>query len=162
KEKNSDWEMKSTLTNDWKNKLLPLLKMYISKVPNSFIEEKDFSLAWHYRAADNDLASAKAKELISLITNYVVDFQIQVMNGNKVVEVISANFNKGSAGLHWLLQNEYDFVLAIGDDLTDEKLFEILPETAYTIKVGLSKSYARFNLQNHLEVKELLQQLLSL
>ncbi|HSP87887.1 MAG TPA: bifunctional alpha,alpha-trehalose-phosphate synthase (UDP-forming)/trehalose-phosphatase [Ignavibacteriaceae bacterium] len=161
KEKNRVWEIQGSLTNSWKGELLPLLKIYTSQVPNSFIEEKDFSIVWHYRAADSDLASEKAKELINQLTNYAADFEIQVMNGNKVVEVINANINKGSAAQRWTLQNDYDFILAIGDDLTDEKLFKALHGTAYTIKVGLSKSYAKFNLQNHIEVKELLQQLLS-
>jgi trehalose 6-phosphate synthase/phosphatase len=50
--------------------------------------------------------------------------------------------------------------MAIGDDWTDEDLFKVLPESAYSIKVGLTQSQARFNLHNQEDVIELLQELL--
>jgi len=46
--------------------------------------------------------------------------------------------------------------MAIGDDWTDEYLFKVLPKTAYTIRVGMTQSYARFHLRNNKEVLELL------
>jgi trehalose 6-phosphate synthase/phosphatase len=44
----------------------------------------------------------------------------------------------------------------VGDDWADEDLFEAIPDQAYSIKVGLAKSYAKFNLRNHREVIQLL------
>ena len=76
-----------------------------------------------------------------------------------MVEIRNAGVNKGTAGLHWLSKNNCDFILGIGDDLTDEDLFRVLPDTAYSIRVGMSQSYARFNVQSHIEVMELLKQL---
>ena len=62
--------------------------------------------------------------------------------------------------MYWLSLHEYDFVLAIGDDWTDEDLFRVLPESAYTIKVGMSQSHAHYNLHDHREVMKLLGRLL--
>ncbi len=39
-------------------------------------------------------------------------------------------------------------MLAIGDDTTDEDIFDVLPETAYSIRVGLVPSLAKFNLES--------------
>ena len=44
--------------------------------------------------------------------------------------------------------------------MTDEDLFKALPEAAYTIKVGNTQSYAKFNLHNHTELIKLLQELI--
>ncbi len=78
------------------------------------------------------------------------------MDGNKVIEAKSALINKGRAALHWTNRKPWDFILAIGDDRTDEDLFEALPEDAYSIKVGQSASRARFNLASQRDVLPLL------
>ena len=51
------------------------------------------------------------------------------------------------------------FLLAAGDDYTDEEMFGVLPEKAYSIKVGLSISKARFNVDTVDEIRSLLKQL---
>jgi trehalose 6-phosphate synthase/phosphatase len=50
-------------------------------------------------------------------------------------------------------------VLALGDDATDENLFRVLPESAYSVRVGLTTSYARFNVYNQAQARELLEAL---
>lgn len=82
-----------------------------------------------------------------------------MLHGNKVVEVRCSGINKGAAALHWLLEDEFDFILAIGDDWTDEDLFKVLPDRAYTIKVGISHTYARFCLYNYQDVIKLIKKL---
>jgi trehalose 6-phosphate synthase/phosphatase len=160
REKNEDWKMLKPLNNEWKPKILPLLEMYTDRLPGSFIEEKEFSIAWHYRMADPERASIIAKELVDDLVNFTANIDVQVLQGNKVVEARNAGLNKGDAGLYWTTKDEYDFILAAGDDLTDEDLFKALPEAAYTIKVGNTQSYAKFNLYNHTELIKLLQELI--
>lgn len=63
------------------------------------------------------------------------------------------------AARSWLLNGDYDFILAVGDDWTDEDLFRALPEEAYSIRVGIGHPYARFNLYNYRDVGELLKYL---
>ena len=74
------------------------------------------------------------------------------MKGNKVVEVKYSDCNKGSEALRLLEESDYDFVMAIGDDTTDEDMFAALPETAFTIKVGKTSNSARFTLPHQKEV----------
>ncbi|MDE1819176.1 MAG: hypothetical protein KGI19_11310, partial [Thaumarchaeota archaeon] len=64
--------------------------------------------------------------------------------------------NKGTAAAHFISKKNFDFMLSIGDDWTDEDMFKILPPAAYSIRVGMIPSYARFNLHNHREVIDLL------
>lgn len=159
KEKGDDWRLARAFASDWKLQLLPILESYTARVPGSLVEEKEFSLTWHYRRADPESGPLRAKELVDDLVHFTANIDIHVLQGNKVVEVRSTGVNKGTAGLHWLSKNEYDFVMAVGDDWTDEDLFKVLPETAYSIRVGMTSSHARFNLYSYVQVVQLLRQL---
>jgi len=159
KEKNEDWRLIKPLTNDWKPRLRPVLEMYAERLPGAFVEEKEFAIAWHYRGADPELAFLRAKELMDDLVNFTANIDVQVLQGSKVIEVRCAGVNKGIAGMYFISKNNFDFMLAMGDDYTDEDLFKVLPETAYSIKVGLAHSYAKFHLRSHVEATNLLEQL---
>jgi trehalose 6-phosphate synthase/phosphatase len=79
----------------------------------------------------------------------------------KVIEVRPSGFGKGRACQRFLAR-DFDFVLALGDDTTDEDLFRTLPESAWSIRVGLTRSYARFNVYNQAQAGELLEALAAL
>ena len=78
------------------------------------------------------------------------------MEGDMVVEVKNIAVNKGVAAMKWLKNYPSDFAIAIGDDWTDEDTFKVMPEDAYTIKVGSTSSAAKFNVQSYKEVRDLL------
>ena len=159
RKRNEDWRMLKQLTNDWKPKILPILEMYSDRLPGSFVEEKEFSLAWHYRMADHEMGSIVAKELLDDLVNFTANISVQVLKGNKVIEVRNPGMTKGDAGSYWISENEYDFILGIGDDWTDEDLFKVLPDRAYSIKVGAAQSQAKYSLPNSQEVINLLREL---
>lgn len=153
------WKLLKPLSNAWKPHVLPLLKRSVQRLPGSFIEEKEYSLVWHYRKTETELGSIRAKELADDLMSFTANMDVQVMQGSKVVEVRSAGVNKGTAAQYYLSQKSYDFILAAGDDWTDEDMFRVLPHTAYSIKVGMAASYARFNLHNHKDVVSFLEEL---
>ena len=144
------------LSDEWKKKLFPLLEKYSDRTPGSFIEEKAYSLVWHYRKAEPNLGTLRANELGDDLTYLTSNLGLAVVEGNKIVEVKNAAVNKGVAAQRWLSKLKWDFILAIGDDRTDEDLFEVLPSNAYSIKVGMGSTKARFNLFNVHEVLALL------
>ena len=160
KENKESWKMIEPLRNDWKKEIRQFLELYADRTPGSFIEEKEFSLVWHYRKADPELGQIRARELIDDLVNLTANLNLQVLEGNKVVEVKNAGINKGRAALQWIAREDWDFIMAVGDDWTDEDIFEVLPETAYSIKVGLGPSKANFNLDSTVDVKLLLKELL--
>nr|WP_262904984.1 trehalose-phosphatase [Hymenobacter pini] len=62
-----------------------------------------------------------------------------------------------SAAVQWLGPEQPDFILAIGDDRTDEDTFAALPATAYSLKVGpIPRSLARYSAANVADVRQLL------
>lgn len=159
KNKGGAWRLIKPMINNWKPRILPILERYADRLPGSFVEEKEFAVTWHYRQADPKLGATLAKELMDDLIDFA-NVDVQVLQGSKVIEVRSAGMTKATAGQHWLTQEDFDFILAIGDDWTDEDLFRALPSNAYSIKVGLSQSYARFNLLDYTEVIGLLQELI--
>ena len=138
-----------------KTEILPVLEVYVDRTPGSFIEEKEFSLVWH-RSCDAELAAVRAKELKDVLLNLTANLNIGVMEGNKVIEIKNTNINKGRAALKWISKKQWDFILAIGDDLTDEDIFAVLPDTTYSIKVGLGSSHAKFYMESVDKVRALL------
>jgi trehalose 6-phosphate synthase/phosphatase len=92
------------------------------------------------------LADLRVSQLLNALINPTSRNNLQIMKGNKIVEVKSANFNKGTEAVRLISQDNYDFVMAIGDDTTDEEMFMALPEEAITIKVGKNSSIAQYNL----------------
>ncbi len=152
----ASWELIKPLSHAWKAQLLPHLRLYADRVPGSFVEEKEFSVAWHYRKADPELGAYRAKELIDDLVQFTANIDVQVLEGKKVVEIRNAGVNKGMAALHCQKLHHPGFFLAIGDDQTDEDLFKAMPDDSFTIRVGLSITFADYCLHNYQDVRRLL------
>jgi trehalose 6-phosphate synthase/phosphatase len=157
--KNSDWRILKTMTNDWKERVRPILQLFVDRLPGALLEEKEYSLAWHYRRADLDQASLRAKELLDDLTGYTRNIDVQVFEGNKVIEVRNSGINKGMAAQEWLSAQTPEFILGIGDDWTDEDLFRALPPNSFSVRVGVANTAARFYLGNHTAVRRMLREL---
>ncbi|MDD2714595.1 MAG: bifunctional alpha,alpha-trehalose-phosphate synthase (UDP-forming)/trehalose-phosphatase [Candidatus Wallbacteria bacterium] len=161
KMRGSDWILSKPMTCTWKEHIYPILQLHVDRLPGSFIEEKDFSLVWHYRMADQESASLLSKELTDQLVNFTANIDVQIMSGNKVVEVRNAGVNKGSGAMDFMLKENPDFIMAAGDDVTDEDLFRVLPPDAYSIRIGMDQSIARFNLVSCSGLLDLLENLIT-
>ncbi len=155
------FELLENLKNDWMGKIRPVLESFVDRTPGSFIEEKNYSLAWHYRKTDPDFGNQRATELNTVLTSLIGNDDLSVLNGNKVMEIKSSNVNKGRAAMRILGAGNYDFIFAIGDDWTDEFMFHQLPDTSVTIKVGRQKTQAKYFVENTAKVRELLKAMVS-
>ncbi|SOD11384.1 bifunctional alpha,alpha-trehalose-phosphate synthase (UDP-forming)/trehalose-phosphatase [Pedobacter xixiisoli] len=160
KRQNEEWHSLPLLNDQWKSEIKNILEAYTDRTPGSFIEEKSFSLVWHYRKTESGLGELRANEIINSLRVLAADKGLQIMPGNKVIEFRNMEVNKGKAAMNWMHETEYDFILAMGDDHTDEDIFKAMPNNGITIKVGSEVSEAKFYLNDHLEVRELLQSIL--
>ncbi len=146
----------------WKQQVLPVLQRYADRCTGAFVEEKNLSLVWHYRGADLGIALLRSQELKEELRELASrDGKLQVMEGHKVIEIKKAGYDKGSVVQKLLGRTTYDFMLAVGDDKTDEALFRVLPPQAQTIKIGIAPSLAKYNLANQQGVVRLIGHLLS-
>jgi trehalose 6-phosphate synthase/phosphatase len=150
------WRRGKAAANEWKRELLPILEIYADRLPGALVEEKEDSVAWHYRMADPEQAGICSRELVDHLLSLTAKTDLQVVQGNKVVEIRHAGLNKGAAALTWIEQEEYDFILGIGDDATDEDFFKALPASAFSIRVGMTATHAQYNIRSSGEVIDLL------
>ena len=156
REKNADWHMLETIEDEWKKEIRPVLELFVDRTPGALIEEKSFSLVWHFRKADPEQGQERAMELKDMLFGMISNLNLVVTEGSKVIEVKNGGVNKGRASRFWTSRQDWDFILAIGDDWTDEDLFEAMPDEAFSIKVGMGHSKARYYLKSPGEVRELL------
>jgi len=158
---NGEWKYTVLTADSWKNKILGLLQDYVANVPGSFIEKKDFALTWHYRQCDGKAGTVAAAELIAQLMPVANEYRLKVIDGNRIVEVVAGNSDKGKAALQLAQQQAYDFILAIGDDKTDEDMFAALRElpSCFTIKVGKGETAAGHQMVNVQEVLLFLEQI---
>jgi trehalose 6-phosphate synthase/phosphatase len=145
----------------WKGEVRRVLARYADRTPGARIEEKSASLVWHYREVEEDLGDWQALELTSVLETMLHNVPVQVVHGARIVEVRQQGLDKGRA--YELVESRFgpfDFVLATGDDRTDEDLFERLDANAFTVKVGSGPSRAHVAVSTPASVRQLLQAML--
>jgi trehalose 6-phosphate synthase/phosphatase len=157
KEAGRPWKCRKDLSDNWKPEIQNIMSVFAKRTPGTFIEEKSYSLVWHYRKAEVGLGVLRAQEMMADIRHFISDRGLQMLQGDKVIEVKSILINKGKTAQRWLDKGEYDFVMAIGDDHPDEDTFKAMPADSITIKVGSHISAAGYFLPNHGAVRKLLQ-----
>jgi len=160
KMKGEEWSQASSANSFWKDEIRPLMQVYVSRCAGSFIEEKKSTLVWHYRNTAPELGFTRSRELINAISQFAQNTPVQVIDGNKVVEVRLTEVDKGVISSRIVETYKPDFILCMGDDTTDEDMFRALDKVAFTIKIGDGNSAAHYNILSQEEVLPLLQSLI--
>lgn len=159
RERGVPWRATVLRDEAWKSRVVPILERFVRRTPGAWIEEKDFSLVWHYRAAEPAASRLRAPELRRVLATLTANLELHLLDGNGVLEVKASPFHKGQVAAQWLDRSAWDFVLAAGDDRTDEDMFGALPALARTIKIGSGPSSARHRLPAPAEMIALLERL---
>lgn len=153
------WEIVETVDQSWKQLIRPTLEMFTKRCAGSFIEEKGHTLAWHYRKVEGDLGFTRSRELLDSLYHLIRNVQLQVIDGKKVIEVRVIGVDKGAAAKKVSNESNFDFILAVGDDKTDEDMFRALADKAVTIKVGPGHSLANNYIKTQQDVIRFLTEL---
>lgn len=156
-----EWTTLDQLKTSWKENIRPVIESFTDSTPGTLIEEKEYSLAWHYRKADPEMAALRTMELKHVLKSLLFNNTLSLLEGNKVLEVKNSNINKGRAASRIISNDKYDFIFAIGDDWTDEFMFEELPDSAHTVKVGNVKTAAQYYINSNNDVLDLLKSITS-
>jgi trehalose 6-phosphate synthase/phosphatase len=154
------WE---SLDNDtsWKEEISVIMQQFVDTTPGTNIEIKQNSLVWHFRKADNESAEKNAVLLINRLVPFCSSNNLTIMKGRKIIEVKPSDYTKGTAIIHFFDCSEYDFILAAGDDVTDEDLFESLPGNAIKIHIGRISEISDYSLRNSFEFVDFLKSLVT-
>ncbi|XP_010525747.1 PREDICTED: probable alpha,alpha-trehalose-phosphate synthase [UDP-forming] 11 isoform X2 [Tarenaya hassleriana] len=154
----------------WKKMALPVMNHYKEATDGSFIEEKESAMVWHHQEADPSFGSSQAKELLDHLEGVLANEPVVVKRGQHIVEVKPQGVSKGKVveNLIGNMRNSKgmrpDFLLCIGDDRSDEDMFESIvnhldvPSIAevFACTVGQKPSKAKYYLDDTSDVIKLL------
>ena len=96
--------------------------------PGVILEDKPHSIAIHYRLAPDK--EAAVREAVRAVCAGFPSDLLEILPGNKVIEVKQAGFDKGSAVRELMRCPPFTGrrPIFVGDDTTDEMVFPVLPE----------------------------------
>lgn len=138
--------------------LLAALDLVASRFPESELEVKPHSVAFHYRRVgpgDQRAARQAAVEAARKLS-------VEVRPGKKVVEFMTVRSDKGSALERFRSECGAEAVVFVGDDVTDEAAFRVLAPGDVGVKVGPEPTAAAFRVSYQGQVAALLSRLLQL
>ncbi|KAI3453383.1 hypothetical protein Pfo_010046 [Paulownia fortunei] len=170
----ADWETCVAVQDFyWKQIAEPVMQLYTETTDGSFIETKESALVWNYQLADPDFGSCQAKELLDHLESVLANEPVSVKSGQHIVEVKPQGVNKGLVAerlLAMMRRKEVrpDFVLCIGDDRSDEDMFEVIMSAkddgslspvaeVFACTVGQKPSKAKYYLEDTLEILRMFQ-----
>ncbi|PWA49504.1 glycosyl transferase, family 20 [Artemisia annua] len=162
----------------WKQNARPVMTLYTETTDGSTIEDKETALVWSYEDADPDFGSCQAKELLDHLESVLANEPVTVKRGQSSVEVKPQGVSKGLVAKRLLTTMQErgmipDFVLCIGDDRSDEDMFEVITSSVasgelisqkaevFACTVGNKPSKAKYYLDDTVEIARLMQGLAS-
>lgn len=136
--------------------------MNIAKVaPGILIEDKGYAIALHYRRSPK-LERMLHKEVAAICAK-LAPAGVKVLCGKAVVEIKSGRFNKGTALRELMAQSPFRGrqPIFVGDDITDDDVFAVLPEfNGIGFSVGKASQGAVFTFASPREVRAWLDHLI--
>ncbi|GAB2273125.1 Sesquithujene synthase A [Dionaea muscipula] len=168
------WETCKPLSSfDWKQIAEPVMQLYKETTDGSSIEVKESALVWNYQYADRDFGSCQAKELLDHLESVLANEPVSVKSGEYIIEVKPQGVNKGQVAERLLAKMQQkrmqpDFVLCIGDDRSDEDMFEVIMSArsgpslspvaeVFACTVGRKPSKAKYYVEDTSEILRMLQ-----
>lgn len=127
-----------------KRPYIRIMKKFAPRTAGAIVDVKDFGVVWHYRRVSPELAYVRNGELRHELKHIADGTDIGVYDGRKIIEVKPRHLHKGVITREFTDRYPSDFVLAIGDDYTDEQMFSALPPHAYSIKIGPGSTSAKY------------------
>ncbi|MDD2243520.1 MAG: bifunctional alpha,alpha-trehalose-phosphate synthase (UDP-forming)/trehalose-phosphatase [Dysgonamonadaceae bacterium] len=157
---NNKWNQNVIEKYPWNDEIVDIVQHTVDKTPHSTMEIKDTALVWHFRKVDVWLAELREKQIINELMEPCTRQNLQIVRGDKIIEIKSPENNKGNVITRQLEEHNYDFVFAIGDDTTDEDMFRALPENGISIKVGNYSENSLYSLNSQSMVIPFLEKLI--
>ena len=158
--------------NEWIKSCSDIISPYLERCEGSFLDVKESSIVWQYTDCDQELGKQFVSALTSELDNIVDKYNLKIVNGKGFMEIIAVGVNKGYFVGYKIKEyikkkRNLDFILCIGDDTSDEKMFHYLKTKKdeikkycknvkfYSITVGKKPSKANYYVEKTKNVQEL-------
>jgi trehalose 6-phosphate synthase/phosphatase len=138
-----DWARADAIELRHRRAIERLLSDFAERTPGARVETKSAGYAWHWRGSDPDFGFRQANELRLVLQSLCSNLPVEVLLGERVVEVRPHGVDKGTLAKKLVREAGAGArVLALGDDRTDEDLFAALPDDAVRVHVGTGDTLA--------------------
>merc|ERR1719464_1760995 len=116
---------------DWaavKKAAMPIVSKFTARTNGSFVKLSHSSIGWSYYSCDPEWGSLQASHLVTELGEALHSFDVRFVALKGIVEVVPRKGHKGHIVKKILegvraRKGEVDFVLCMGDDIADEKMF---------------------------------------
>ena len=126
----------------WLRILKQIMQQYVENIDGSFIEERQTTIVWNYKNAEEEHGAMFANQMYLQIKHLIgPNAPIETVQGNGFLEVKPIQLKKQKLLSLFLKQltedafNKVDFLLYIGADTSDEPVYEYLRH-----KISLKKN----------------------
>jgi trehalose 6-phosphate synthase/phosphatase len=154
------WSTSVTDSGEWREAVSNLFAEFVASTPGSLVEEKTLGLAWYYRGNEPAFGVRQADQLWQQLIEVLDGTQAEVIEVSGGFEVRPRGINKRLVVAEALKRASPEaYIVAIGDDQTDEDMFSALPEHGLAIRVGPGRTSAPYRLADVAEVRAFLAEL---
>jgi trehalose 6-phosphate synthase/phosphatase len=157
REQGTEWTATIPVGREWMGPIRDILEQFAACTPGALIEEKQTSIAWHYRTADPEFGARQALELKLILVDALHNQTLDILEGSKVIEIRPRGINKARVVERILLGGAPpSAIVAIGDDRTDEEMFAAMPPGSTSVHVGPGQTVAGYRIADSAAVRTLL------
>ena len=155
----------------WMDAVRQIMTIYVERTHGTYIEQKGSAIIFQFRDADPEFGYLQSKELQENLADVAMAYPIEIIRGGGLndgyIEVRPNGLSKGLFLKHALSilasqGKSVDFVLGIGDDISDEPMFEAMHSInslngkCWSVTVGKKVSKAKAYVDDTNAVQELL------
>ncbi|WP_430612543.1 bifunctional alpha,alpha-trehalose-phosphate synthase (UDP-forming)/trehalose-phosphatase [Flavobacterium sp. JP2137] len=138
----AQWKKYTHAVAHWKSEVVKLFHLF--SLPGTIIEDKDNSVAWHYRKVSFAGIIEWKNNLIKALEYMTKNYNCEILQGDCVLEIKPLHYSKGSISQRIISEIQPDFIMAVGDDVTDETIFNILDQEQVSVKIGDKQTKAKY------------------
>mmetsp|Transcript_18824 Transcript_18824/g.37984 ORF Transcript_18824/g.37984 Transcript_18824/m.37984 type:complete len:1293 (+) Transcript_18824:109-3987(+) len=149
---------------------MPIISKFTARTNGSFVKLTHSSIGWSYYSCDPEWGSLQASHLVTELGEALRSFDVRFVALKGILEVVPKKLHKGHIVKQMLEEEQkksaVDFVLCIGDDISDEKMFSSVinfasdsderNSYAFNVAVGKKPTKASFFVEDASEVGNVL------
>ena len=151
---------------------MPIISKFTARTNGSFVKLSHSSIGWSYYSCDPEWGSLQASYLVAELGEALQDFDVRFVALKGIVEVVPRKGHKGHIVKKILedsrarSRGNVDFVLCMGDDISDEKMFTSVTNFsagstgensyAFNVAVGKKPTNASFYVDDASDVGDIL------
>lgn len=152
KGENGEWQPFITDSMDWKEPIRKALRTLVTRYAGSFLEEKYFSLSWHFDSDGGIISAEEKRQLLTGLRSLARQFELTFREHNVSIEFSIPAIGREKFITDWMTRHgHYDLIMAVGNN-EDEGLFQLLEGFVTICFHSRGPTGARYEIDNDADI----------